>query len=143
MSDLPNRSIAELFNQNRFPFLLSFLLFIATILSPLFAPNILRPLFDGPDGTRWIAPFFLLMGVLATIYSLFPVFFKEVSYKSELFWAGAVVVFFAGLLIFVSVQRFTSGLRYLETYNEIMGIPGPADLPQVITLRRNGDGKPT
>ena len=112
----------NLLTQDRVSFFCPVLLFVATILSFLFAPVILRPMFDGPDGVRWVAPFFLLMGMLATTYSLFPVFYKEISYKSGFFWAGAIIVFFAGILIFVTVQRFSSGLRYIETYNEIMGI---------------------
>lgn len=122
MADPSEKYINNFIFQNRTSFIFTILVFSATILSTLFAPLILRPIFDGPDGVRWAAPFFLLMGTLATIYCLFPVFFKKISYKSELFWIGAVVVFFAGVIIFVSVQRFTSGLRYLETYNEIMGI---------------------
>lgn len=122
MSKRSKNPANDLLTQDRIPFLVSLLLFPATILSFLFAPNILSPLFDGPDGIRWVAPFFLFMGILATTYCLFPVFNKEISYKSGLFWAGALIVFFAGILIFVSIQRFSSGLRYIETYNEIMGI---------------------
>ena len=122
MSELSNKSTNDFFIQNRIPFLFSILLFSATILSSLFAPQILSPLFDGPDGVRWVAPFLLLMGFFAAMYCLFPLFFKKISFNTQLFWAGAIVVFFAGILIFVSIQRFSSGLRYIEAYNEIMGI---------------------
>ena len=122
MTDLSNRSKTDFLIQNRIPFIVSILLFSATIISSLLAPQILSPLFDGPDGVRWVAPFLLLMGIFATIYCLFPLFFKKISFNTELFWVGAIIVFFAGILIFVSIQRFSSGLRYIETYNEIMGI---------------------
>jgi|GEM_PF-3337590 len=109
-------------NDNHIQIFIPAIIIIFTAFGFCYAPKFLHPLFNGPDGTRWISPFLLMMGTLAGIYCLIPAFNKKISFISERFIAGAVVLFFTGMLLFVTVQRFSSGLRYLETYNEIMAI---------------------
>lgn len=85
-------------------------------------PKLLSPLFTGPDGVRWVGIFVLWMGTLGIVYYCAGFYIEKFSFSKETFWAGAVVVFFAGMIFFVSLQRFSSGLRYHESYNETMAI---------------------
>jgi hypothetical protein len=62
------------------------------------------------------------MGFIFTLYGLLPFFFEEIDYTKESYFAGACLLFFAGLFLFVGIQRFTSGLRLIEAYNEVLSI---------------------
>ncbi len=119
---MKNKSFNNLLSDNRTQLIIITTCIAFTILTTFFLPPVLRPLFNGPEGIRWVAPFFLLMGTLATIYCFYMLSYKKVSLMSEYFLAGAVVTFFIGIITFIALQRFSSGLRYIETYNEIMAI---------------------
>ncbi len=100
--------------------IVSSIILILTIFSMLYAPGLLSSFFDGPDGSLWVRPFFLWVGFVAFLYGVAPAFIRRFEYRSEQYVAGACLLFFLSLFLFVGVQRLTSGLRYIEVYNEIM-----------------------
>ncbi len=119
---MKNQSLNDFAETNRISIIVVSLCIVLTVLCATLAPTVLRPLFTGPDGIRWIAPFFIVMGFFATGYSFYALSYRKWSLTSEVFLAGATVTFFAGIITFIALQRFSSGLRYIETYNEIMAI---------------------
>lgn len=101
---------------------ISLFIVLITCLSIVFAPGILSSFFTGPDGLMWLRPFLIFMGSFFVLYSLFPLINRNFEFKGEKFIGGACLVFFLGLFLFVGIQRFTSGLRLIEAYNEVMNI---------------------
>lgn len=96
--------------------------FIIILASVYLAPHFLCRYFNGPDGMLWLEPFLVWMGVLCCGYVFIAFFVKGNSLKSSAFILGFIITFFAGMFLFVSIQRFLSGLQFTETYNEIMSI---------------------
>jgi hypothetical protein len=86
------------------------------------APVLLKGLFTGPDGTRWLGPFLAWTGACITGFVWHAFGIKRLPPKSETFIAGICITFLTAIIIFIAMQRFTSGLRYTETYNEIMAM---------------------
>lgn len=93
-----------------------------TALSTVSLPRLLSPLFNGPEGVRWLTPFLLWMGLLAAGYAAVPAFLDIRLARREYYRAWGAVLFFGGMIVFVALQRFSSGIWYLETYNETMAI---------------------
>ncbi len=111
--------------QNRYHQLqigITLFIILITIISSIFGPTYLSSFFEGEDKTLWLRPFLIWMGFLFMLYTLLPFFIKEINLTSESYLAGVCLLFFAGLMTFVSIQRFTSGCRLIETYNEIISI---------------------
>jgi hypothetical protein len=79
-------------------------------------------LFSGPDGTRWVMPFFIWACLAGSAYIIaVPMLYRKFG-SVEAVAAWGVVVFFAGLMLFVAGQRLTSGLRHMESYNAVMAL---------------------
>ncbi len=83
-------------------------------------PGWLAPLFDGPDGTRWVSWLVAWMGVVGTAYLLWASRYFPRARNVEVLVASAVASFFTGLMVFVAIQRLGSGLRLLESFNAVM-----------------------
>jgi hypothetical protein len=93
-----------------------------TVLAVNIAPRLLGGLFHGPDRDRWLVPFILCMGAVATAYAVLLNSFRKFDSTIESLFAWAFIFLFGGMLIFVAIQRFTSGLRVYETLNACLSI---------------------
>lgn len=96
------------------------ILLALTGVSAVVAPSILAPLFEGPEGTRWVGPFVLFMGMsgVLMLVTVRLAFFGQFT-RSER-WALGVLWFFCAMISFVVLQRLTSGLRVYETFNVLL-----------------------
>lgn len=95
---------------------------VLTSILPFILPVLLSQQFNGIDKTLWLNPFIISMGVIFFIYCICIYLLKNTSIKTSSLYAGAVIVYLSGIVIFIAIQRFTSGLHYLESYNEVMNI---------------------
>jgi hypothetical protein len=91
------------------------------VVSPILAyvlPPVVSPLFSGPDGVRWVAPFILWMGAVGALYLLFVPWTRRHFGGKEAVWLTGAVCALGGILVFVAAQRLSSGMRELEAFHE-------------------------
>ncbi|MBD3392075.1 MAG: hypothetical protein GF418_08360, partial [Chitinivibrionales bacterium] len=90
---------------------------VSVALAPL-ADTLATPFLDGPDGTRWIVPYLLLMGMSFSIFGAIAMSLPAGSRSVERISLLGISIFFLATVVFVAGQRLTSGLRELEAFHE-------------------------
>ena len=83
-------------------------------------PVLLSSVFTGVEGTRWVLPMGLWMTVAGSLFVLgIPLLYRRFAAGEEVVALG-VAWFLAALLAFIALQRLGSGLRVLESHNQVM-----------------------
>lgn len=76
---------------------------------------------NGPDGDRWLAPLLTSLSVSSAVFFAHSL----IRGKSLLTWESLLIagIFITGtLILFISVQRFSSGVHYTEGFNETIAM---------------------
>ncbi|MBD3392026.1 MAG: DUF2079 domain-containing protein, partial [Chitinivibrionales bacterium] len=89
-----------------------------SLFSSFILPSLLQPAFDGPDGALWVRPFTIWIGLVAAVFCILLPLARARFRDTESILLLGTAFFLGGVLLFVGIQRFSSGLRELESFHE-------------------------